>query len=117
MNQTAIDLRADSLERVACRLSLARLAPLLPADVKPGDLFGRFYALCRGQQYRLDNRLPVSPIPLWVVALANHAGLQVEIETGCVIGWPCPLPSWMAVDPDTGRIIRWPVNAPVEVRL
>lgn len=116
MNQV-IDQAAESAERLACRLSLARLAPLMPAGVQPGDLYERFRTLCWDQHRRLDNRLPISPIPLWVVALANHAGLRVKIETGCVIGWPCPLPSWMAVEPDTGRIIRWPVNEPVEVRL
>jgi hypothetical protein len=117
MESTQIDLRADSIERVACRLALAQVAPLLPLGVQPADIFERFYFLCKAQQYRLDNHLPTCPIPLWVVALLNHFDYGVDIETAVITDWPHPLPDWLQieVDMDTGRIIGWPVNAPTEV--
>lgn len=85
---TTIDLKAESLERVACKLALARLADLLPAGLKPGDIFDRFLALCRDQQRRLDNHQPTSPIPLHMLASLEHLGFRVELETGRVTGWP-----------------------------
>lgn len=113
------DQAAESAARLACQLSLARLAHWLPPNVQRSDLFNRFYSLCCDQNLRLTNGKPVSPIPLWVVALCHCLGVYVEVETAVIALWPRELPQELAgltVD-DTGRIIRWPVDAPVEVRL
>ena len=106
----------ESIERIACRLALASLAPLLPLEIQPDDLFGRFYELCQDQQRRLDNRLTVCPVPLWVVALLNHYGYVVDLDSAVITGWPRPLPDWLPIDTDLdGRIVRWPVEKPASL--
>lgn len=106
----------ESIERIACRLALASLAPLLPLEIQPSDLFPRFYELCQDQQRRLDNRLAVCPVPLWVVALLNHYGYVVDLDSAVITGWPRPLPDWLPIDTDmAGRIVRWPIEKPTSL--
>lgn len=45
-------------------------------------------ALAEEQQTRLDEKRPVSPIPLIWVALAQAVGLQVDLESGRIIDGP-----------------------------
>jgi hypothetical protein len=107
-------LTPNALADATARLALAKLAPLLPPGVEPGDLHDHFASLCHRQDVRLCHSLPLCPIPLWVMALARHLGVFVHEETGCVAGWPRPLPeNWgLTVDADTGRIMGWPVDGP-----
>lgn len=113
-----LDETTASEERTACKLSLARMAHLLPAGVKPAHLYPTFHRLCQQQEIRRRHGLPLYPIPLWVVALAELFDIRIDHETGVVARWPLEMPSALplTVDVVTGRVIGWPVNAPLEVR-
>lgn len=68
---------------------LASYAALVPPFVPLALLAEEFVKLCADQQRRIEEGLPVSPVPLFAVAAVLACGVKIEIETGRIVGWLC----------------------------
>lgn len=67
---------------------LGQHAHLLPAGVDALEVAAQFAGLVADQEARTARGLPCSPIPLFWIALAQAAGLVVDIESGRIIDGP-----------------------------
>ena len=77
-----------SILEAAIEHAFAAHRHLIP-DHMSGELVGKsFRSLVVDQQRRLDQLRPVSPVPLIWLALAEAAGLQVDVRTGRIVGGP-----------------------------
>ncbi|RIK36959.1 MAG: hypothetical protein DCC55_25700 [Chloroflexi bacterium] len=71
----------------------ARNKPLSYYLIRSVEYRRHFHDLCETQQRQLEDGDPLSPIPLQWVALAELAGLTVDLETGRIVDGPKNRPS------------------------
>lgn len=88
LKSTAVERPKQTIIQTAAQAYLLTHRHQLSAFIDPTKLAARLADLCEDQDERLRDEDPTSPIPLLWIALAECAGLAVDIPTGRIVDGP-----------------------------